>query len=164
VEEMVRILLPGGRALIYVWAKEQERQKTQSSYLKQDRKNRKKGCDSELKYGQQYNDASISTDTTIKEASGQIPSLPIHTNRTQFQHQDLLVPWKLKLGGKAELDKKTEESSHLERSSQEVPTFYRYYHVFEEGELELLCSSVKGAKVVRSYYDQGNWCIVLEKI
>jgi alkylated DNA repair protein alkB family protein 8 len=164
VEEMVRILLPGGKALIYVWAKEQERHKTQSSYLKQDRKNRKKVCDSELKYGQQHLDASKSTGTTLKEASSQFPSLPVHTNRTQFQHQDLLVPWKLKLEGKAELYKKTEKESHLEKSSAEVPTFYRYYHVFEEGELELLCSSVKGAKVVWSYYDQGNWCVVLERV
>ncbi|XP_021928885.1 alkylated DNA repair protein alkB homolog 8 isoform X2 [Zootermopsis nevadensis] len=162
VEEMVRILLPGGKALIYVWAKEQERYKTQSSYLKQDRKNRKKVCDSELKHGQQHSDASKSKDTTSNKASSQFPSLPIHTNRTQFQHQDLLVPWKLKVAGKAELDKTT-EASHLE-SSQEVPTFYRYYHVFQEGELECLCSSVKGAKPIQSYYDQGNWCIVLEKI
>jgi alkylated DNA repair protein alkB family protein 8 len=162
VEEIVRILLPGGKALIYVWAKEQERDKIQSNYLKQDRKNRKKVCDSELKYRQQHNEATKSTDTTSKEVSCQFTSLPIHTNRTQFQHQDLLVPWKLKLGGKAKLNKNTEES-HLE-SSQEVPTFYRYYHVFEEGELELLCSSVKGAKPVQSYYDQGNWCIVLEKV
>ena len=80
-----------------------------------------------------------------------------------FQHHDLLVPWKLKPAAKTEPDQKREEESYLEKGSHEVPTFYRYYHVFDEGELEQLCSSVKGAKVVQSYYDQGNWCVTLER-
>jgi alkylated DNA repair protein alkB family protein 8 len=159
---MVRILRPGGKALIYVWAKDQERHKTQSSYLKQDRRNRKRDCDGESKYVQQHNDASKSTDTNLNGVSSQFPSLPIHTNRTQFQHQDLLVPWKLKSEGKNQLDQMKKDSC-LE-SSQGIPTFYRYYHVFEEGELELLCGSLEGVKVVRSYYDQGNWCVVLERV
>lgn len=164
MEEMVRILQPGGKALIYVWAKDQQRHNTQSSYLKQDRKNRKKDCDGELKHVPQHSDANKSRNTILNQVSSQFPSLPIHTNRTQFQHQDLLVPWKLKPGVKTELDHKTEGALCLENSSQEVPTFYRYYHVFEEGELELLCSCVKYSKVVQSYYDQGNWCIVLERV
>jgi alkylated DNA repair protein alkB family protein 8 len=163
VEEMVRILRPGGRAVIYVWAKDQTRHNTLSSYLKQDRKNRNKDCNSQLKCVSQYNSVSKSAGTIVNEVSHQFPSLPIHTNRTQFQHHDLLVPWKLKPAAKTEPDQKREEESYLEKGSHEVPTFYRYYHVFDEGELEQLCSSVKGAKVVQSYYDQGNWCVTLER-
>uniref|UniRef100_A0A2Z5U609 tRNA (carboxymethyluridine(34)-5-O)-methyltransferase n=1 Tax=Reticulitermes speratus TaxID=60591 RepID=A0A2Z5U609_9NEOP len=163
VEEMVRILRPGGRAVIYVWAKDQTRHNTLSSYLKQDRKNRNKDCNSQLKCVSQYNSVSKSAGTIVNEVSHQFPSLPIHTNRTQFQHHDLLVPWKLKPAAKTESDQKREEESYLEKGSHEVPTFYRYYHVFDEGELEQLCSSVKGAKVVQSYYDQGNWCVTLER-
>ncbi|KAJ4432479.1 hypothetical protein ANN_21098 [Periplaneta americana] len=150
VEEMVRILRPGGRALIYVWAKDQERHKTQSSYLRQDRKNRRE-CD-EQKH------PVIQDNTNTNVISKDFPSLPVHTNRTQFQYQDLLVPWKLKPEQKSEVESRTKESS-----CEEVPTFYRYYHVFEEGELEQLCQSVEGACVSRSYYDQGNWCVILEK-
>ena len=40
----------------------------------------------------------------------------------------------------------------------------RYYHVFEEGELEELVKKVEGLVVVESYYDQGNWCSVLERV
>ena len=40
----------------------------------------------------------------------------------------------------------------------------RYYHVFEEGELEELVEKVEGLVVVESYYDQGNWCSVLERV
>jgi alkylated DNA repair protein alkB family protein 8 len=164
VEEMVRILQPGGKALIYVWAKDQQRHNTKSNYLKQDRKNRKKDCDGEIRRVPQHSDAHKPRNTILNEVSRQFESLPVHTNRTQFQHQDLLVPWKLKPEVKTEHDHKTESASCPESSSQEVPTFYRYYHVFEEGELQLLCSGVKDSRVVQSYYDQGNWCVVLERI
>ena len=40
----------------------------------------------------------------------------------------------------------------------------RYYHVFEERELEELVEKVEGLVVVESYYDQGNWCSVLERV
>jgi len=42
-------------------------------------------------------------------------------------------------------------------------TFLRYYHVFEENELEQLCSEIPDIVIKRSYYDQGNWCVIFEK-
>ena len=42
LREMSRVLCVGGRALIYVWAKDQKR-KEMSSYLKQNKKNREGG-------------------------------------------------------------------------------------------------------------------------
>lgn len=67
-------------------------------------------------------------------------TLPVHENRTEFTYRDNLVPWKRKGGG----------------------TFLRFYHVFESGELEALCSTLP-VNIEKSYYDQGNWCIILEK-
>lgn len=122
ISEMARVLIPGGRALIYVWAKDQEADKTKSSYLKQ---NRKKNEDQ------------------IAEIDGEDLPLPVHKNRTQFKHQDVLVPWKLK-GPSEQTDKQT---------------FLRYYHVFEEHELKSLCEQIPGVSVLREYYDQGNWCV-----
>ncbi|XP_063607827.1 alkylated DNA repair protein alkB homolog 8-like [Penaeus indicus] len=43
------------------------------------------------------------------------------------------------------------------------PVFHRYYHVFKQGELEALCGKIEGLKVVKSYYDEGNWCVIFEK-
>lgn len=43
------------------------------------------------------------------------------------------------------------------------PIFHRYYHVFKQGELETLCGKIEGLKVVKSYYDEGNWCVIFEK-
>lgn len=70
---------------------------------------------------------------------------PIHNNRTEFECKDMLVPWKLKESGK------------------EVNSYLRYYHVFEEGEIENVCATVENITIVKSYYDQGNWCVILEK-
>ncbi|XP_051169030.1 alkylated DNA repair protein alkB homolog 8 [Leptopilina boulardi] len=67
-------------------------------------------------------------------------TLPIHENRTEFIHCDNLVPWKRKDGDK----------------------FLRFYHVFQSGELEKLCSTFS-VDIEKSYYDQGNWCIILKK-
>ena len=42
-------------------------------------------------------------------------------------------------------------------------TYYRYYHVFREGELVKLCERVAGVCVVDSWLDHENWCVLLEK-
>ncbi|KAK4305059.1 hypothetical protein Pmani_023049 [Petrolisthes manimaculis] len=41
--------------------------------------------------------------------------------------------------------------------------FHRYYHVFKQGELEQLCSQLN-VSIVNSYYDEGNWCVIFEKV
>ncbi|XP_063222331.1 alkylated DNA repair protein alkB homolog 8 [Bacillus rossius redtenbacheri] len=133
VREMVRVLRPGGRALLYVWSKDQQRGMQRSAYLKQ---------------------ASCVGDVETKTVKDETPRdallpLPVHTNRTQFKHQDVFVPWIMKPSGTT--------------CVQTPPTFYRYYHVFEEGELEQLCSLVSNCTVTSSYYDQGNWCVILQK-
>ena len=122
---------------------------------------------------------------------------PFFFNRTQFQHQDNLVPWKLKgdqdeekvgLGRKRSDGALTITDSfgngplhhQLGKHNQSYcgkKTFVlysvcshspqvllRYYHVFEEGELEELVKKVEDLVVVESYYDQGNWCSVLERV
>uniref|UniRef100_A0A674NJL8 tRNA (carboxymethyluridine(34)-5-O)-methyltransferase n=1 Tax=Takifugu rubripes TaxID=31033 RepID=A0A674NJL8_TAKRU len=92
VRELVRLLKPGGQALIYVWAYEQEYNKQRSKYLKEQKNIQ---CVSKL------------------------------------------------------------------RSS--VTVFHRYYHLFQQGELEHLCGQITGVKVESSYHDQGNWCVLVEK-
>ncbi|KAI4462733.1 hypothetical protein MML48_4g00011027 [Holotrichia oblita] len=137
VQEMARILKVGGKCLIYVWARDQIRNQEKTFYLKQDRKNRKEN--STAVQEQSPENVTVSGDVT----------LPVHVNRTQFQDQDLLVPWKLR----AENAPDNKEN-----------TFLRFYHVFEEGELETLCSQLDYIKIVKHYYDQGNWCCIFEKI
>ncbi|XP_062564046.1 alkylated DNA repair protein alkB homolog 8 [Armigeres subalbatus] len=139
IEEMCRVLRAGGRALIYVWAKNQEANAKKSSYLRQNKQNNK------ISRGVQLETVPTSVEHSMEGNTG----LPIHTNRTQFQHQDVLVPWKLR---------------DVERQEKETKvTFLRYYHVFEEPELSGLCREIVGISVEESYYDQGNWCVIFRK-
>lgn len=122
----MRILKVGGKALIYVWAKNQ----SHSNYLKENKKS------------ENFEVSSVVVDEKLE--------LPVHTNRTQFKNKDLLVPWKLR--NSAENDEKKDEN-----------VFLRFYHVFEEGELEKLCNKISNISINKSYYDQGNWCVIIEK-
>lgn len=136
IREMVRVLKTGGRALIYVWAKDQCKDQEKSSYIKQDRKNRKTKEDAVVNRTESEQEVSVLNGV----------SLPVHTNRTQFKHSDLLVPWKLK------------------DQSQANNTFLRFYHVFQEKELDNLCKKLKDIEIVKSFYDQGNWCVIIKKV
>ncbi|KAH9629067.1 hypothetical protein HF086_011330 [Spodoptera exigua] len=127
VSTIHRLLRQGGRALITVWAKDQ----TKSNYL--------------LKSKQDQVDETQETQITVGGVN-----LPVHENRTQFKHQDLLVPWKLK------------KVSENKVSNNAENTLLRYYHVFEEGELDELCKEAN-LIIEDSFYEEGNWCVVCKK-
>ncbi|XP_018010892.1 alkylated DNA repair protein alkB homolog 8 isoform X2 [Hyalella azteca] len=134
LRELVRVLRSSGRGLVYVWALEQTMAHRPSSYLKQ--KTSK-------------NAANVKT-TEAAEMNG-TPSLPVHENRTQFVQQDMFVPWKLKA--------KTSEAS----TSEIQQVYHRFYHTFRDGELEQMCSNIDDINILKSFYDEGNWCIIFEK-
>lgn len=170
-------------ALIYVWAMEQEYKNQKSKYLKE--KNGSKDTEEEINTGKaqrplsdQMPDSSSQdsacSDRLLNDSKDEgcdakpvaDSRLPVHTNRTSFHSQDVLVPWHLKGATK----KKGESTDTVlfpagSKESQELsPVFHRYYHVFREGELEAACRSLDCVRVQKSYYDQGNWCVVLEKL
>jgi len=258
----VRLLRPGGRALIYVWALEQEHNKQRSKYLKDPSKESPGGHDprentpasgaSPQRTASCHGDAGVNHDTELGGTGGQRPDedqvhrgkLSVHTNRTAFNSQDVLVPWHLKDGtgrvgkGRKERereagngdkmrkrqagsavpkdnpaidghslpssgptpDRKTESTDANQptgldsrllqpsikdpddeaaskscpgledapspapaESSTEATVFHRYYHVFQQGEIEKVCGRVAGVQVQTSYHDQGNWCVILVK-
>ncbi|XP_056183619.1 alkylated DNA repair protein alkB homolog 8 isoform X2 [Falco biarmicus] len=183
IRELVRLLRPGGTALIYVWAMEQEYKNQKSKYLKE--KNGSEDKEEEIDSGTAQRplcDPMPDSSSQVLARSDQPLNdskdegcdakpvadsrLPVHTNRTSFHSQDLLVPWHLKGGTK----KKGEGVDTVllpagSKESQELsPVFHRYYHVFCEGELEAVCRTLDCVRVQKSYYDQGNWCVVLEKL
>uniref|UniRef100_A0A671ETC7 tRNA (carboxymethyluridine(34)-5-O)-methyltransferase ALKBH8 n=1 Tax=Rhinolophus ferrumequinum TaxID=59479 RepID=A0A671ETC7_RHIFE len=174
LQELVRLLRPGGKALIYVWAMEQEYKKKKSKYLR----NRI----GQVKNEEILDDASVQEllveqmpDVGNQDSASSAPSisdsqnsrkvtnskLPIHTNRTSFHSQDLLVPWHLK--GNPSKDKPVEPFDPI-GSHGPSPVFHRYYHVFCEGELEAACQTLSNVSILQSYYDQGNWCVILQKV
>lgn len=209
VAEIVRILQPGGKALIYVWAMEQQCNNKQSKYISK-KKQAKKGNLGDITKEPSDKEQNLTAEKCKQEGDGlhitegetstigqcrentttqpdsqgdnttevdknclveqshkqnlhmsssdtvkQTKTLPIHINRTEFKQQDLLVPWQLKdehgvKGGESPVEGKN--------------IFHRFYHVFKQGELEQICSSVSGCRVRDRYYDQGNWCVVVEKL
>ncbi|XP_077526241.1 tRNA (carboxymethyluridine(34)-5-O)-methyltransferase alkbh8 [Haemaphysalis longicornis] len=136
VREILRLLRPGGCALIYVWALEQNEPDSEegapSKYLNPN----KMATDAVP----QVERLSLTGGDSGDDDSP--TSLPVHCNRTQFQARDMLVPWHSK-------------------STQE--THYRYYHLFEQGELSELLDRIALGCVKKEYHDQGNWCAVIVK-
>ena len=180
IREIVRVMRPGGRALIYVWAMEQKLKGENSKYIHDNRQRemsagggagdggdvrKESSCDVDISdsggahSNENIDDASVCADTAQTRDKATPPAgkkLHVHVNRTQFKEQDMLVPWQLKSC------KGTD--SQTDTSCKDGSTFHRYYHMFHEGELEALCGCVEGCVVAKSYHDQGNWCVVLEKI
>ncbi|KAF6101943.1 alkB-like protein 8, tRNA methyltransferase [Phyllostomus discolor] len=179
LQELVRLLRPGGKALIYVWAMEQEYNKKKSKYLREDRTSPEKkeeiSSDTSVQemlveqmpgVGNQDSAYSVPSINNFQNGScnskkGANSKLPIHTNRTSFHSQDLLVPWHLK--GNPGKEKSIEPFGPV-GTHDASPVFHRYYHVFCEGELEAACQALSDVSILQSYYDQGNWCVILQKV
>lgn len=179
LQELVRLLRPGGQALIYVWAMEQEYKNHRSKYLR--------GSKTCLQDKEEINNVTATEGLLVNQMSGEnsedlessVPStdnikeegckprkvpnseLPVHTNRTSFHSQDVLVPWHLKRNPGKD---KAVEPFGLAGCPDPCPVFHRYYHVFCNGELEASCQALGDVSILQSYYDEGNWCVVLQKV
>ncbi|XP_021526484.2 alkylated DNA repair protein alkB homolog 8 [Aotus nancymaae] len=178
LQELVRLLRPGGKALIYVWAMEQEYNKQKSKYLRGNRTSQEKKEEMNSDTSVQRLLVEQMSDLGSRDSASSVPSindsqegrcnsrqvsnskLPIHVNRTSFYSQDVLVPWHLK--GNPDKGKPVELFGPI-GSHDPSPVFHRYYHVFREGELEAACRTVSDVSILQSYYDQGNWCVILQK-
>ncbi|BFZ15045.1 hypothetical protein BsWGS_18084 [Bradybaena similaris] len=232
VSEVIRVLRPKGKALIYVWAMEQDYEKTPSKYITNSRQKaqlteNEKCClvqqmqktsgktveeaeASEIKRqpaqshgkdgleninvppadvnsaaqlinirrkpveglevstdncdaGMSRDDCRVDSHSGSQSEPSTLPDvskkLHIHVNRTQFKEQDMLVPWQLKC--KLANEDKDEACAKI---GDNCSVFHRFYHVFRQGELEALCKKVPGCEVKARYYDQGNWCVIVEKL
>ena len=169
IREIARVLKSdhNSKALIYAWAKEQEKDLIPSSYLKQ-------RAQKDLSISTVTSTVKSTTVTSENSCETQFPLvLPVHKNRTNFEHTDLLVPWKTTT---TETNNKCVNEENEIRSfnasgrqtSQQLQndkskTLHRFYHVFEEGELEQLILSIPNLVIEKSYYDQGNWCVIFRK-
>lgn len=131
IANIVDLLAFNGKALVYVWAFEQRKDGKASKYLKEANAEQESTTEQQQPQQQQL-------------ISSKGFDLKVHKNRSDFEQQDVFVPWKIK------------------QNNQEESVRHRYYHVFKQGELETLAQDV-GAKVIDSFYDQGNWCVVLQK-
>ena len=98
------------------------------------------------------------------------------SNQRRFKNstsQDVSVPWTVnkrfsKKDTTKKITKKTTASDvstdekNKEEEEREEEVHQRYYHLFNEGELEELMKPLP-LKIVKSYYDCDNWCVIAEK-
>ena len=163
---MLRVLNPGGKALVTVWAKEQKYKDKESFYIS--KKNAGKSCNE--------NSKKILKQQKIKipESTAKHESNPLcHKFGKEFQKQDLFVAWhysnsatkksKNEIIVQEEFNATKSQSVDSDAKEQEK-VFLRFYHVFENKELEELLNQIPNIRVVDSFYEQGNWCAVFEKI
>ena len=62
--------------------------------------------------------------------------------KKKYTSQDVLIPWVKTDSGQTE---------------------QRYYHLFKEGELEMICREAGGIEIISSNYEKGNWVCTIKK-
>jgi alkylated DNA repair protein alkB family protein 8 len=62
----------------------------------------------------------------------------------------------------AQMHKRDNQSQSCANSTTH-DEFKRYCHVYRQGELEELFSLIPGVSIVESYYDRGNWAVIVKK-
>eukprot|EP01006_Ploeotia_vitrea_P024360 TRINITY_DN57146_c0_g1_i1.p1 TRINITY_DN57146_c0_g1~~TRINITY_DN57146_c0_g1_i1.p1 ORF type:complete len:252 (+),score=11.87 TRINITY_DN57146_c0_g1_i1:36-791(+) len=80
--------------------------------------------------------------------------------KKKYPGQDNLIPWNMQ---KCHITNPDQLQEPAESDDRHV-IYRRYYHLFKEGELEGLCESIEGCKIVESYFDHENWVVILEKL
>lgn len=135
--ELASILAPGGRAIVTVWATEQENMKKVAKWqpLAQGK-------------GRSRSDAAQAQEDGGADGEG----------------NDYLVPWHLPLhrAEAAAVSAKSVADAEMDVGKNAL-VFKRYYHLFGPEELEGLVARVPGVSVVDSFYDRDNWCVVFRK-
>ena len=159
------ILVVGGRALVTVWATEQE-----------------KPALTVAKW------TPLDVEKTIN-VDGKQSNCASETQHSEHEHAaDYFVPWHLPFhrAGAAlaaanateGCSQRTDESSDAAAAEASIPEaavgvidnkkqtvmFARYYHLFAEGELQQLADAMEGVEVRQSFYDASNWVVDFERV
>ncbi len=217
LQELLRILRPAGKALVTVWATDQEDMKKLARWQPIDRpgshaQDAKTGHQSE---GSGTSAAVIASDAgsvsgadrlsagtdeadeagasgrqsaaegdgssrdaqsgSAQQASVAVPSSS--QDQSAAPSNDYFVPWHLPFhraeaamqvlkatGHDAQkADPAAAGSIRIDNKKNSV-VFSRYYHVYEQFELDKLVEQVPGAEVLESFYDKDNWCVVMGKV
>ncbi|KAL3319944.1 Alkylated DNA repair protein alkB 8 [Cichlidogyrus casuarinus] len=96
------------------------------------------------KYIKKHKEEANSETISLEPLNGM--HLPIHKGGTSFKYSDVLVPFKSK-----------------SRTESDVNSA-RYYHLFEEGELEALIKCIPHVNILESFYEQGNWFAIVQRL
>ena len=206
--ELLRMLRPGGKALVTVWATHQEDMKkldkwqpiarpgrshqSHSADLSHDDGDGTCECKPAAGPGSSVFDghcsdrqverlaleAAVSSEAGVTAAKQHpVPEQCGGAESGMFSQgegisNDYFVPWHLPfhraeaalqfLKAEEEHDNTSAGSIRIDDKKHAV-VFSRYYHVYEQFELDQLVQSVPEAEVLDSFYDKDNWCVVMGK-
>ncbi|KAF9977797.1 tRNA methyltransferase, has a role in tRNA modification [Actinomortierella ambigua] len=155
IEEILRIVRPGGRILIFVWALEQSgkrdfdknvqdvfvpwalpaRPTPKKEKQPRGRGKKAKGTNETTQEAKEQESSSTAASFTADQTMGS-PTAPPST-----------------------IGENTDPSVQ-----SAAPVFKRYYHLFRQGELEELVMSSGKVKIDKQGYDRDNWWCIAEKI
>lgn len=175
--EIKRCLKPGGRALVTVWAKEQKYKNKSSFYIKKssNSSNDKQETEVEeeaveeskrsrqLKEKQRKEQMEQQQKQKQQEAEELKNMPPVHKFGNEFEKKDVFVAWHYNPKTKSKKEDPSAAAT-AEKSSNNSKVYLRFYHVFESQELESLFQNVPDIRIVDSFYEEGNWCAIFEKI
>ncbi|PRW57369.1 alkylated DNA repair alkB-like protein 8 [Chlorella sorokiniana] len=175
--QLLRVLRPGGRALVTVWATEQENMRKVRSW---------QPITAASPAGGGSGDGDVAGEAAGRDGSEAVASgdyfvpwhLPFHRAEAaaaaraagggaaaaalgQGSKQDSASA--AAAAGAAGAAAPAAATPRLD-SSKGAVVFQRYYHLFERGELEGLVAQLPGAALVDSFYDKDNWCAVFERV
>ncbi|XP_009143761.2 tRNA (carboxymethyluridine(34)-5-O)-methyltransferase [Brassica rapa] len=167
VNELVRVVKPGGFVLITVWAAEQEDESLLTKWTPLSPKYVEEwvGPGSPMDSPRVRNNPCFGLES-IPESDVSVKEEKDKDSVEMSHQQEYFVPWHLPYH-RAEVSGASASAlaSGLAKKDDKkgAVVYNRYYHVFSEGELERLASGVGNAMVVDRFYDKSNWCIVLQK-
>ncbi|CAF1818607.1 unnamed protein product [Brassica napus] len=175
VEELVRVVKPGGFVLITVWAAEQEDKSLLTKWTPLSPKYVEEwvGPGSPMDSPRVRNNPCFGlesipeTDVSVKEEKDK-NSVEVLLEAVEMNHQqEYFVPWHLPYH-RAEVSGASASAlaSGLAKKDDKkgAVVYNRYYHVFSEGELDRLASGVGNAMIVDRFYDKSNWCIAEKEL
>lgn len=167
LQELAAVLVPGGKGLVTVWATEQE------------------DPDKTVKKWKKIKDAENGVGPLLQEVAEQVQDNRGTRQGSGDDHgkamtgPDYMVPWHLPFHKAAGLVKQQQGAvigaepgaggsspapqGLLIDQAKGAVVLQRYYHLFEQHELEILVQQVPGLSVVDSFYDRSNWCVIFQK-
>ncbi|PSC72219.1 alkylated DNA repair alkB-like protein 8 [Micractinium conductrix] len=139
LRQLLRVLRPGGRALVTVWATQQENMRKAAAAA---RTAARSGGAASLQQQQQ-------------QVQQPPPPSAAAASASQQQQQQQPQP----------LSPTPPSAAPAVDAAKGTVVFRRYYHLFAQGELDALVGQLgPQAALVDSFYDRDNWCCVYERV
>lgn len=76
----------------------------------------------------------------------------------------LIQVWAFEQSVKSKIQFTKQENLIEFKNPQQTMKEYRYYYVFKKNELDNMVNSIQDIKIVKSFWEVGNWVMIIEKL